>query len=639
MNFAYTDGNGGSATAMELATRMSPLVPAYDDDGNLMGPYSNSGPNLANSTSPLADLFRARDDFNKSMRVFGDIYLEADIIDGLTFKTSYGVSLQHFDRRQFLALNPEAAESRDTNTLIKQDQRSYEWTWSNTLTYNKTFGEHSINAVLGVEAVEGGGTGKEVQRSDYLLEDPNYYNLFNGGGEAIVNYDYEYKNSLFSYFLSANYNYKNKYFLTATFRNDTSSRFRGDNKSDFFPSFSAGWLMSGEDWFNNEGVVSRLKLKASYGELGNQDLPGSNPTVNISNLDQQFGDYVIDGSSVSQGAILSTFGNPDLKWETSVTTNFGFDLGFFQDRLTASFEYYTITTKDLIAQDFSLISTTAIDAAAPYVNLGEVENRGFDISLGYNNTWDNGLTFGVLANISSYKNEVKDLISAFQIGRNDLRGGAMTRTEVGQPISSFYGRNVIGLSDEGRFIYEDVNNDGVINDSDRKYIGSPHPDFTFGLNLNASYKGFDASLFFTGSQGNDVYNYQKIYTDFPTFRDGNRSVRVLNSWTPDNTNTNLPALGTAIVNQETDPNSFFVEDASYIRLKNLQIGYSFPSAIAEKIAMSSLRIYVVGTNLWTSTGYDGIDPEVVSYDNLTLGVDNDLYPRSKIYTLGVTLKF
>ena len=645
MNIAFTNGNGGSNTAMEMATRVSPLIPVYDDEGNFFGPYKNGAPpQLANSSNPVADAYRGQDDFNKSLRVFGDVYLEADLFEGLTFKTSYGVSLQHFDRRQFLALNPEAAESRDNNTLIKQDTNSYEWTWSNTLQYNNTFGDHSINAVLGVEAVEGGGTGKEVSRNDYLFEDPEFYNLANGGGATNVAYDYEYKNALFSYFLSANYNYKGKYFASVTLRNDKSSRFQGDNKSQTFPSFSAGWLMSKEDWFNNTGVVSRLKFKGSYGELGNQEIPGSNPTLNISRLDQAYGNYAINGSSISTGAILGSFGNPDLKWETSVSTNIGFEMGFFQDKLTASFEWYNITTKDLIAQDFSLISTTAIDAAPPYVNLGEVQNTGYDISIGYNNTWDNGLTFGVLANISHYKNEVKDLISAFQPGFSGFRGGAMTRTEVGQPISSFYGRNVIGLSDEGRFVYEDISGpdgvpDGIINDDDRTYIGSPHPDFTWGLNFNAAYKGFDASLFFTGSQGNDLYNYQKIYTDFPTFGDGNRSTRVLNSWSPDNTNTNLPALGTAIVNQETDPNSFFVEDGSYIRLKNLQFGYTFSSNIAEKMAMESLRIYVVGTNLWTSTDYDGIDPEVVSYDNLTLGVDNNLYPQSKIYTIGVTLKF
>ncbi len=637
LNVAWTDGNGGSNITMEMANRTSPLLPVYDDDGNFVGPYSNTT-GLGNGENPLAVLFRGQDDFNKSLRVFGDIYVEADLYDGLTFKSSLGMSIQHFDRRGFQAFDPEAAETIQNNTLTVEDLSGYEWTWSNTLMYNKSFGEHNINAVIGVEAVEGGGNGKIITRNDYLFEDPDFYNLATGTGTPNVSSAYEFKNTLFSYFLSVNYNYKSKYFASVTLRNDKSSRFQGDNKSQTFPSVSAGWLMSKEDWFSTD-VVSRVKVKASYGELGNQQIPGSNPTLNISNLSQDFGDYAIDGTNIATGAILSSFGNPDLKWETSVSINAGLEFGFFSDKLTASFEWYTITTNDLIAQDFSLISTTAIDAAAPYVNLGEIKNTGYDISIGYNNTWDNGFTFGVLANFSHYKNEVVDLISAFQTGRSDLRGGAMTRTEVGREISEFYGRNVIGYTDDGRFEYEDVNGDGTINDDDRKYIGSPHPDLTYGVNFNFAYKGFDASVFFTGSQGNDIYNYQKIYSDFPTFTEGNRSTRVLDSWTPDNTNASLPALSNSITNAETNPNSFFVEDGSYFRLKNLQLGYSFPTGIAEKMAMESLRIYVVGTNLFTSTNYDGIDPEVVAFDNLTLGVDNDLYPRSKIYTIGVTFKF
>ena len=191
-----------------------------------------------------------------------------------------------------------------------------------------------------------------------------------------------------------------------------------------------------------------------------------------------------------------------------------------------------------------------------------------------------------------------------------------------------------------RFKSTDINEDGIINDEDRDYIGSPHPDFTWGVNFTTSYRGFDASLFFTGSQGNDIYNYEKIYTDFPTFFNGNRNVRVLNSWTPDNTNTNLPALSQTITNAETNPNSFFVEDGSFARLKNLQIGYTFAEdQFNFGNVMQSLRVYVSGTNMFTITGYEGIDPEVVSYNNLTLGVDNQIYPISQIYSLGVTLKF
>jgi hypothetical protein len=271
-----------------------------------------------------------------------------------------------------------------------------------------------------------------------------------------------------------------------------------------------------------------------------------------------------------------------------------------------------------------------------------VKNTGVDVNIGWRDETDGGFKYSIDANLSHYKNEVTELISDFQAGDGGFRGGAITRTEVGQPISSFFGRNVIGLDDNGRFEYEDFDNNGVIDDNDRKYIGTPHPDFTYGINVAMEYKNFDLSLFFNGSQGNDIYNYNKIYTHFPTFFDSNRSSELVNSWTPDNQNTNLPALSETIQNSETNPNSFFVEDGSFFRLKNLQFGYTF----RDLGPMSSFRIYLQGTNLFTITDYSGIDPEIRgqinddgTFDNLTRGVDWQLYPISSIYTIGVNLKF
>jgi hypothetical protein len=373
--------------------------------------------------------------------------------------------------------------------------------------------------------------------------------------------------------------------------------------------------------------------------MGNQTLPADNPTDNISSLSEVYANYVINGSSVAVGAKLDQVGNPNLKWETSESTNFGVDLGFFENKLYLSAEYYIIKTKDLITRDNSLISTTAIDANAPLVNLGSVENKGFDFSLGFHDQTDSGFRYGFDLNLSQYKNEVTELISEFQTGSGGFRGGAITRTEVGRPISSFYGRKVTGFDDDGRFTYEDVNGDGVINDEDRTYIGSPHPDFTYGINLDLGFKGFDVSAFFTGSKGNDIYNYEKIYTDFPTFFNGNRSTRVLDSWTPDNPNATLPALSQTITNSETNPNSYFVEDGSYFRLKNLQIGYTIDSNFTDRIGLDMFRVYLQGTNLFTITDYNGVDPEIISYDNLTLGVDNQTYPLAQIYTLGLNIKF
>lgn len=638
LNVSYSNTRAGNGGAFENSIRSSPLIPVYDDNGNFAGTYSNSA-GLGNARNPASQLFRSRNNFNKSLRVFGDVYLKANITDDLTFKTTLAGSVQSFDTRAFNALDPEHGEPISTNTLTETDLLNYEWTWSNTLNYKKSFGEHALNVLVGIEAVEESGRGKGISRNGYLFETPNFYLLSNGSATPNIAYAYQYTNTLWSVFGTANYNYNRKYFATATLRRDQSSRFKGDNQSDIFPSFSVGWLLSKEDFYPDDALINRIKLKASYGELGNQTLPGENLTENVSALNEGLANYSFNGTSISTGAILASVGNPDLVWETSISTNFGIDLTAFDNKLNLGLEFFKIETKNLITPDNSLISTTAIDAAAPLVNLGDVENKGFELSLGFHDKTSSGWSYGIDLNLSSYKNEVTALISDYQIGYTGFRGGAVTRTEVGRPISSFYGRVVEGFDANGRFLYKDINGDSITNDEDRTYIGSPHPDFTYGINLTAAYKSFDTSIFFTGSQGNDIYNYEKIYTDFPTFFNGNRSTRVLNSWTPSNTNAALPALSQTITNNETSPNTYFVEDGSYLRLKNLQIGYTFSDDISNKIGMDSFRIYLQGTNLFTMTDYEGIDPEIISNDNLTLGVDNQIYPISQIYTFGVNLKF
>lgn len=659
------DRRSGGQSWFNFATRMSPLVPVFDDAGNYAGNYSNDT-GLSNPNNPVAEANRQADDYNKNFRVFGDVYATLDILDGLQFKTSIGGSIRAYDERRFRALIPESSEPLATNTLTEVDQNTYEWVWNNTLNYSKSFGDHNLNALVGIESLRVNGKGKEISRTNFFFETPEYYLLENGGGAANVAYAYDDSSSLFSVFGTANYNYAGKYLITATVRQDESSRFLGDNKSDIFPSFSAGWVVSNEGFWPTDAIVSRLKFKGSWGQLGNQTLPVDNPTYNINALSEQYANYGFNGSGgVTQGAILESAGNPNLKWETSETTNFGVELGFFQNKLNLEAEYFVINTQDLINQDNSAFSTTSIAANAPYVNLGSFQNKGIDASLSYADVTDSGFSYGINVNFSSYKNEVTDLISNFQTGFGGFRTtGAVTRTQEGQPLSSFYGRVVEGIfasetevsesADQGfttpadgvgRFKYSDLNGDDVIDDDDRTFIGSPHPDFTYGVNLTMAYKGFDVSAFLQGSQGNDIFNNDKVYTDFPTFFNANRSVRVLDSWTPENLDASLPALSQTITNNEGTANSFFVEDGSYMRMKNLQIGYTFDDKVAGMLGMDSVRFYLQGTNLFTITGYDGVDPELQprfengAIDNLTIGVSDNNYPLASIYSLGVNLKF
>jgi TonB-linked SusC/RagA family outer membrane protein len=647
LNASWSTQQYGNSEALESALRATPLMGVYDTEGRFAGTYSNSL-DLSNTRQPYALSYRAKDNYINNFRVFGDVYLSYEIIEGLTFKTTFAGSIQAFDQRGFTPLDPEHGEAITVNNLVEQDQNFYSWTWTNMLMYNTTIADdHNISAFIATEALENFNKGKQISRTDYFNESPDFYLLSNGFGDPAVDFAYANGNTLFSVFGSADYNYKSKYFLTATVRWDKSSRFAGDNKTDVFPSFSGGWVMSNEDWFNNSGVLNRFKLKASWGELGSQDLPVNNPTKTLYQFNQNNAYYVWGGNSTAaSGAILSQIGNEDLRWEKSVTSNIGAELDFFGSKLTTSIEFYQIITDGLFARNANLIPTTGPEAPPPFVNLGEVKNTGVDWSVGYNNTWDSGFSFGALFNLSHYRNEVTSLINGTPINGNALTSwaGAYTRTEEGEPISYFYGRKITGFDPNGRWVYEDVNEDGVVDDNDRTKIGSPHPDFTYGLNLNAGYKGFDLSLFFNGSQGNDIYNHNKIF-DFPIFPNGNRTTNVLDSWTPDNQNASMPALSNSVQGVEVNSNSFFVEDGSFFRLKNLQIGYSLPTETTDKMGMQRFRIYLQGTNLFTVTSYKGIDPEVLprsiggQAENLNMGIDSRTYPLSQIFTIGLNIKF
>lgn len=633
-------GNTVGGNQINNALRSSPLIPTFDSNGNFGGTY-NPAAGLGNARSPLAQLERGSNNFNRLFRGFGDVYASVNLFNDFTVKTSLGGALESFKQRLFTSLDPEHSEPITTNTLAEQDINNIQWTWTNTLNYVKNLGDHSINAIGGVEAVDDSSRGQQVSRTGFLFEDPDFYLLSNGSGTPLVNFAFDGSTRLSSLFGSANYGYKDKYFFTGTVREDTSSRLAPENRSEVFFSGSAAWDISKESFFPSGGTVNRLKLRASYGELGNVESLPNRADLNIFSLNEQLGNYSF-GGGVAPGVILSSSGNSALVWETSESTNFGLDFGLFNDKLYGSVEYFDILTDDLIASTAN--STTGPDASPASTNFGSIENTGIDLLLGYGTTTNSGFTYGFEGTFSRYKNEVVELANAFQFGNGGFRGGAVTRTEAGEPISQFFGRQVTGFDNNGRFTYEDINGDGVINDDDRTVIGTPHPDFVWGANFNAAFKGFDLTAFFNGSQGNDIYNYEKIFSDFPTFFNGNRSTRVLDSWTPTNTDAILPALSQSITNDETQPNSYFVEDGSYTRLKNLQLGYTFPSSFTESLNMESFRLYLRGTNLFTITDYQGFDPEINgqaigSGDALTQGVDFNVFPQAQILTVGANVKF
>ncbi len=654
LNVSYDKEQYGVGNAVEFASQASPLVPVYDTNGNFAGTYSNST-GLSNDANPVADLFRARDNYNKNLRVIADFYANLNITDKLTYNFSAGATMRDLNQRAFTAKTPERGDGKiNNNYLQEQSFRQDEWNVFNTLNYKDSFGDHSIDILLGTEAVKRNFKGHGIQVGDMLFEDPSYYLLSVGAGSPVINYAGDNSSSIFSVLGTINYSYGGKYFITATARQDETSRFAQAEADAFFPSASFAWIMSSEDWFNSS-VFDVLKMRVSYGEMGREDIGGQNLDVNISTLSEGVASYAFNGSGATTfGAFVQSKGNTNLTWETTISKNFALDMAFLDNKLQATIDVFQMETVDLVAQDVNKISSTAIDAGAPFVNLGSMETSGFDFSLSYANETSNGLRYNIAAEIGKYKTEMVELIGDFYTGATE-RGINFTRTSPGEPISYFYGREVLGIfqndaevaahaSQEGaapgRFKYADINGDGIINDSDRTKLGDPHPDVTFGLNFSFQYKNWDLTAYLTGQLGNELLDYTKIFSMSPLFFDGNRRVSLLDSWTPSNPDAEFPALSATIQNNEFGVNnSFFIEDGSFIRMRTLQLGYNLPDSFASKIGASSARIFYSGKNLFTITDYTGIDPEIPQYGALDIGVYRQQYPTESSNSIGINLKF
>ena len=653
LNVTYDKELTTSGNPIQNAAFSSPLVPVRDTNGNFAGTYSNSA-RVGIANNPVADLARGADDYNKNLRVIGDISVKWQITPELLFKSSAGITMRDLNGRYFTALNPEHGEAISNNTLTEQSFRQDSWVVTNFLNYKNSFGDHTLDLLVGTESTKNNYKGFGALRTNYLFEDPSFYLLSNGSGVPVIAGASASSNSIFSLLATANWSYGGKYFATATVRKDDTSRFAKATSDAIFPSGSIAWLVSNEDWFDSS-VFDTLKIRASYGELGNQEIGISNADINISTINEFTGAYAFGGSgSATAGAVIASKGNPLLTWETMTSKNFAIDAGFFDNKMTMTLDVFENVTDGLVAQDTQKISTTAIDASAPFTNLGSMKSSGFDLSLNYTDVTSSGLTYSISANATKAVNEVTELISEAYSGSSQ-RIGTMTRTSVGEPISYFYGRKVLGIfqndaevaahatqdgAGPGRFKYEDINGDGVINDSDRTKIGDPHPDLIFGVNMNFAYKNWDMSMFWNGSLGNDIFDYTALYYETPYFFNGNRSTRVLDSWSPTNTDAELPALSETTLNSEfSTANSFFVRDGSYVRLRSLQIGYTLPDTIASKLGASSARVYYNGTNLLTLTDFTGLDPEVPRGGALDIGVYSAQYPSNSISSLGINIKF
>nr|HMP30487.1 SusC/RagA family TonB-linked outer membrane protein [Saprospiraceae bacterium] len=637
--------------------KANPLVSVRDIKGNL---GTNNAIGLSNNNNPVVQLEQNKDNNFSNTRVFGNAYLEADIIKGLTARTSFGVDVGSGWSRRFTFPNPYRAEGDKFNNGFSENwNRNIGWTLTNTLAYNKAFADkHNVGLLVGQEAIKNRGRGVGASLANYFTTDVNawYINtafgvpdsrgVSSGGGES----------RLSSLFAKADYSYDDTYFLSATIRRDGSSKFLSDVRYGIFPALSGAVRVS--KFMGDISWLSDLKLRASYGELGNQFIPDYRFVDNFGgSVGSTF--YDINGNNNSPGYALTAFGNPLIKWETSKTYNVGFDLWLLENSLSVVLDVYQRNTSDLLYNP--PLPATAGAAAAPFKNVGGMKNVGFDLGVTYTKNITKDLGFNVTLNASRYTNEitsiadnVEEFFPTDNLTERLPQGNTAFVNRIGNPLSAFRGYEVVGLIQNeadlrgqpagaviGGLKFRDINGDGLITDLDAGVIGSPHPDLTLGLNLGLDYKNFDIQAFILGVYGNDIFNATKIQSQFQNFNSnvGKNVVRDQGTGlTP-----KLNSLDAASRNSST----FFIEDGSYTRLGNLAIGYKLPSSMIRKAGISSLRAYLQGQNLFTITNYSGVDPAVSNanignagnVNDLRTGYDNGNYPNNKIITIGVNLGF
>ncbi|MCX6222948.1 MAG: TonB-dependent receptor, partial [Bacteroidia bacterium] len=648
--------NNGEGSAISMAYRMQPIVPVYDIMGNFAG---TKAPGTGNAANPVAQLDHAKDNDGKYIRVLGNLFGEATLMKGLTFKSLFGYNFAQWNGKNYTLPTYENAEPNKTAGLSVDSNYSILWNWSNTLNYNVTIKDiHKLNVVIGTEAVDDTYQWMSAGRSQYFSLAPDYMQL--GSGELNkVNDGNGSSWALFSQFGRANYDLKGKYFVEATVRRDGSSRFGSANRYGIFPAASGAWELTKESFMaGSKNWLDGLKVRAGWGKSGNDRIGEYNmfSTFGTNGYTAAYNLNGTTGSAVA-GFEPSTKGNPDVSWETTQTVDLGVNATMFDRKLTASVAVWQRNTSDMLYR-LSVPQVMGI-ARPPYVNIGKMKNTGFDIELGYHNTLLAGkFTYAINATLSHYKNEVVSLSNNLKevVGYSE-RQVEYTRATAGQAFPMFYGLIVDGIiqtaaeaaaapkfgnyTTVGHFKYRDLNNDGVISlDKDRTFIGDPHPKLTGGLNIDLGYGNFDLNMFFYGSYGNDMINYVSRWIDYGQFVGGLSKDALYNSWTPTNTGARLPMLDGASHSQ--DASTAFIEDGSFLRLKTMRLGYTLPKSVLDKVKMKSARLYLQATNLFTMTKYSGLDPEVNTLSNTAgegnrMGVDKGAWPTPRQITFGVTI--
>ncbi|KAA0993926.1 TonB-dependent receptor [Dyadobacter sp. UC 10] len=654
-------GAGGQGVASEendilSAFRMPSIIPIYDEFGGYAGTAAKG---FNNPRNPVASRDGLKDNNAFAGNGFGNFYAEVDVIPGLTLRSSIGGQYSNYASRGFNRLQYENSENNSAFGYNEGSGHRFSWTFTNTLNFKKQLGLHSIDVLLGQEALNT-GVGKNQNSSGLnpFSTDINYINM-NNVGSRIVGSDFYKGVNFYSLFARANYTFNDKYILTGVVRRDGSSRFGSNNRYGVFPAFSAAWRMSSEEFMKSIPFITELKIRGGYGLMGNSNNVDPNNQYSLYGASLGQSSYDLNGtnSSALEGYYRTRIGNKDAKWETSITKNIGIDATLLKGKLDIIVDFWQKDTKDLLFQ-VPVTATAGYDAAVPSVNVGKMSNKGIDLQIITRGRISNDLGYEVNFTAGILKNNIESLAPGIEYltVNPDFRGIKPIRNQIGYSISSFYGYNVVGLFKDdaevdaaatqegaapGRFRYEDINGDGAITTEDRTYLGSPVPKFTGGINLRFTYKGFDLETYMYTSVGNKIFNVSKWFTDFyPSFTGAAVSSRVKDSWLPDRTNTETPIFeSTSNFSTNTQANSFYVEDGTFFRMQNVTIGYTLPGNLLSKIRMQKVRVFASTNNLFTVTKYQGLDPGVGGSADTNFGIDLGNYPITRSYTVGINLGF
>ena len=654
----YTNDYGhqtdnGESSLVSWAYRMPTIVPVFDESGTT---YAGSRPTaMGNSQNAVWLAYDNQNDFTKYMRVSGNSFVKLNLLKGLSAKSQVGINQYSYESRDITHVEVAHAERGTYDYYGKGAGTGYDWTWTNTIDYSLVTGQHNFKAIAGTEAFLSTSTSLSANRSEYPFTTVDYMTL-NTGLRSINNSDGNSAYSLFSVFGRVNYTYADKYMAEAVVRRDGSSRF-GNQKYGVFPAFSLGWRISQESFMAaTSSWLNELKLRVGYGLVGNDRMGNYNSYTQFA-YSEGSASYGIAGNNTtfSPGFYQSTFGNADVKWESTSNTNLGIDATLIKN-LTVSVDIYTRTTKDMLYP--KQLPAVLGQASRPSINIGEMKNNGFDITIGYANSAMNGdFTYSADLVVSHYKNELTkltDVASDFYQG-SGYREKYYTRTQTGRAFPEFFGYVTEGFFESqaeadawpkafgatgtynapGHFKYKDVDGNGYIDANDRTYIGSPHPDFTAGLSLSAGYKGFSLSTTFYASVGNELINYVSRFIDYTQFESGKSYRRLYESWgSPYLVGTPTMPI---IYNNDTphqEASTAFLEDGSFLRMKSLRFGYDFNKLLKNKVG--SLQLYFQGSNLITITKYSGLDPEI-SGAGINMGIDSGAWPTAKQFMFGISL--